>query len=112
MEQTEQDREADNRGKRKTAVGGQEEAEGDGEDGFRENPGGWQAKGAKPAGKAESVQQSKGEGDDPWMQDGNARLAIPGTDDLDTENQDRQRDSGIEQRPWQMRITRTSPIQG
>ena len=64
-----------------------------------------QAKRAQSAGKAEPVQQSKGEGDDPWMQDGNARLAPPGTDDLDTENQDRECDRGIEQRPWQMRIT-------
>ena len=36
MEQTEQDREAGDRDKRKAAVDGQEEAEGNGEDGFRQ----------------------------------------------------------------------------
>src|SRR6202030_4335803 len=69
------------------------------------NIGGRQAERAKSASKAETVQQSKGEGHEPWMQDGDARLATPGTDDLDAENQDRERDGDIERRPWKARIT-------
>ena len=50
-----------------------------------------QADGGEAAGEAEAVQEAEGEGDDPGMADGEARLAAPRADDFRSEEQDRER---------------------
>src|SRR5215470_15524087 len=46
----------------------------------------------------EAVQQAERERDDPRVADREARLAAPGADDLWAEEQDRQRDRGVQRR--------------
>ena len=55
-------------------------------------------------GEAEAVQQPEGEGDDPGMPDGEARLAAPGANDLRPEKQNAQGDRGLERQPRDLGI--------
>ncbi len=57
-----------------------------------------QADRGEAAREAEAVQQPERERDDPGMADREARLAAPRADDLRPEEQDRQRDRGVERR--------------
>ena len=57
-----------------------------------------QPKARQAAREPEAVQQPERERDDPWVADRKARLAAPDADDLRPEEQDRQRDRGVERR--------------